>query len=114
MVVLHVPAYLWKRSKYYYNEVCYCEWYYYDGNRDRIKSSKKTEGGNHQRGIYLSIYVSIYVCHASGVEPIIDSTLNDVTMDNCLDWNGNLGHCDVIEQPAKTDTLTISDRKGLN
>ena len=24
-----------------------------------------------------------------------------------------LAHCDVIEQPAKTDTLTISDRKGL-
>ena len=24
-----------------------------------------------------------------------------------------LAHCDVIEQPAKTDTLTISDHKGL-
>ena len=34
---------------------------------------------------YVCMYLSIYVCHASGVEPIIDSTLTDVTMDICLD-----------------------------
>ena len=55
--------------------------------------------------IYLSIYVCMYLCHA------MDPGNSEVTM--LKEPISFLAHCDVIEQPAKTDTLAISDRKGL-
>ena len=56
----------------------------------------------------ISIYVCIYLCHA------MDPGNPEVTMlKEPISYLHFLAHCDVIEQPAKTDTLTISDHKGL-
>ena len=57
---------------------------------------------------YLSMYLSMYLCHA------MDPGNPEVTMlKEPISYLHFLAHCDVIEQPAKTDTLAISDRKGL-
>ena len=56
----------------------------------------------------VGIYLSIYVCHA------MDPGNPEVTMlKEPISHLHFLAHCDVIEQPAKTDTLTISDHKGF-
>ena len=56
----------------------------------------------------LSIDLSMYVCHA------MDPGNPEVTMlEEPISHLHFLAHCDVIEQPAKTDTLTFSVLKGL-
>ena len=60
--------------------------------------------------MYVSIYLSIYLCHT------MDPGNREVTMlKEPISHLLFLAHCDVIEQPAKTDTLTtgISEHKGL-
>ena len=50
----------------------------------------------------------MYVCHA------MDPGNPEVTMlKEPISHLHFLAHCDVIEQPAKTDTLTFSVHKGL-
>ena len=58
----------------------------------------------------VSMYLSMYVCHA------LDPGNPEVTMlKEPISYLHFLAHCDVIEQPAKTDrdTLTFSVHKGL-
>ena len=58
----------------------------------------------------ICIYLSIYLCHT------MDPGNREVTMlKGPISHLLFLAHCDVIEQPTKTDTLTtcISDNKGL-
>ena len=58
--------------------------------------------------LYVCIYLSMYLCHT------MDPGNREVTMlKEPISHLLFLAHCDVIEQPAKTDTLTISDRRGL-
>ena len=55
---------------------------------------------------YVCIYLSMYLCHT------MDPGNREVTMlKEPISHLLFLAHCDVIEQPAKTDTLTISDHK---
>ena len=57
----------------------------------------------------VGMYLSMYVCHA------MDQGNPEVTMlKESISHLHFIAHCDVIEQPAKTDALTISDHKRLS